>query len=115
MSRANTNAKHEFLLTILERVVKCAEIEYSASILWGIDDETPPPSKSIILKVGYSDAEWEEFLKALDFNYDSGYGSQELYGTVWFEDNAWMERTQYDGMETWTVLSLPDIPSELIK
>ncbi len=40
-------------------------------------------------------------LPALDFEYDGGYGGQELYGAVVFEDGTWLERGEYDGREWW--------------
>ena len=114
MSIGNTNAKEEFLRAIGTRPVKCAEITYDPCSLWEMYGETPPPSKPIILKVGYNETAWEEFLNALDFNYDSGYGSQELCGTVWFSSsNEWMERGEYDGSEWWRILGKPEIPDEL--
>ena len=39
----------------------------------------------------------QSFLNDLNFEYDSGYGGQELYGTVWFKDNTWAGRGEYDG------------------
>jgi hypothetical protein len=40
-------------------------------------------------------------LPALDFTYDAGYGGQELFGFVVFEDGTWLERGEYDGSEWW--------------
>lgn len=114
MGRANTNAKNELIKAIGTRTIKCANIIYFSSSLWEMDDEIHSPGKELFLKVGYTQAEWEEFLKELDFNYDSGYGSQELYGTVWFHSEHWMERKEYDGSEWWNVYSKPEIPSELL-
>jgi hypothetical protein len=118
MTRANRNAKEELLETIniISGIVKCAEIRYSACCLWEMNDETPPPSKEIVLKVGYNETEWEEFLDALDFEYDGGYGGQELFGIVWFSaSDKWMEREEYDGSEWWRIMGRPEIPENLIK
>lgn len=41
-----------------------------------------------------------EFLKSVD--YDPGYGWQELYGIIVFEDGSWLERWEYDGSEGWS-------------
>lgn len=111
MNRANRNAKEEFLEAIGDGLVKCAEIRYSPCSLWGEDE---PEEKSLILKVGYSDTDWKQFLDELDFGYDAGYGGQELFGTIWFEDDVWMTRAEYDGSEWWQGHSIPDIPEELI-
>lgn len=114
MSRANQNAKEEFLSSISTRPVKCAEIVYAPSSLWEMDDEEAPKQKSINLKVGYNETAWEEFLEQLDFDYDAGYGGQELFGRVWFSSsNEWMTRAEYDGSEWWQVNCKPEIPDEL--
>lgn len=70
--------------------------------------------RAIVLKVGYTADDYERFLKELDFRYYSGYGVQELFGTVWFKDNTWAGRGEYDGSEWWEEHSLPDIPKELL-
>ena len=38
---------------------------------------------------------------SLDFEYDNGFGSQHLYGTILFKDNTWLSREEYDGSEYW--------------
>ena len=53
----------------------------------------------------------EEVLPKLDFDYNDGYGSQELDGTIWFSDGTWSEREEYDGSEWWEYrLGCPDLP-----
>ena len=101
------NAKEE-LLKLLEgkAKVKCAIITNGD----GWDED----KKDILLKVGYSENEWTEFLKSLNFSYDSGYGDQNLFGTVWLEDGTWCTRGEYDGSEWWEHNQLPEIPSELL-
>lgn len=37
----------------------------------------------------------------LDFEYSEGYGAQELFGLVLFNDGSWLERGEYDGAEWW--------------
>ena len=75
-----SNAKQE-LLGILEdkASVKCASITNSN---WDTD------KNKMILKLNYSETDYEKFLKELDFEYDSGYGGQELSGTVWLDDGT---------------------------
>jgi hypothetical protein len=46
-------------------------------------------------------------LPALDFEYDAGYGGQELFGFVVFEDGSWLERGEYDGSEWWAYKKTP--------
>ena len=67
------------------------------------------PSKEIILKVNFTDEDYNKFLNELDFIYDSGYGGQELFGTVWFNDGTWLERGEYDGSEWWEYKHFPKI------
>ena len=104
-----SNAKKE-LEKILEgkAKVKCAEITKG----YQYDDDEPCPK--YVLKLNHSEQELNDFLKSLDFEYDSGYGGQELYGTVWLEDGTWLSRGEYDGSEWWKHNVLPDIPAECL-
>jgi len=104
------NAKEE-LLGMLERTkssIKCATLTVGREY-W---EEV---TKNIInLREGYSKEEYEEFLNRLDFEYDNGYGGQELYGIVWLmEENTWLERGEYDGSEWWEYNKCPKIPEGL--
>ena len=54
-------------------------------------------------------------LAELDFEYDDGYGTQELFGTIWYEDGSWSEREEYDGSECWAYKTSPAIPAKLIR
>ena len=56
----------------------------------------------IILKVDFTDEEYEQFLKEMDFEYDSGY-------TILFKYNSWLERYEYDGSERWVYKRYPKI------
>jgi hypothetical protein len=100
------NAKQEFLKSVRGNVV-CATIMHNPS--WSDDN-----AKTFILKCGHTQDEYNQFLESLDFEYDSGYGLQELFGTVWLEDGMWMERGEYDGSEWWELRRSPEIPSTLI-
>jgi hypothetical protein len=61
------------------------------------------------LKNNYSKEEYETFINALDFDYDS---SQELYGIIWYKDGTWSMRDEYDG---WVHYICPEIYDELIE
>ena len=103
-----TNAKKE-LEQLLEgkAKVKCASI---------IKDY-PFDYKELCLfelKVNHTEEEFQSFLNSLNFDYDSGYGGQELFGTVWLEDGTWCTRGEYDGSEWWIHNQRPKIPSELL-
>ncbi len=103
------NAKREIidLLKLRNKEIKCATILNGGS--W-FDDE----DETILLKVGYSTEDYERFLREIDFDYNSGYGGQELFGTIWFKDGSWAVRGEYDGSEWWELCSLPKIPRELL-
>jgi hypothetical protein len=109
------NAKEE-LLAKLERaksIIKCATIRTERNSYWDDNDNYVQPSP-ILLKEGYTPAEYEAFLDRLDFEYDSGYGGQELYGTVWLmKEHTWLSRGEYDGSEWWEYNECPKVPDEL--
>lgn len=113
MSRSNTNAKQELIDLVNFSKMKCAEITYNPCSLWEMDDEEAPLSKSIFLKQNYSNQDLMNFLENLDFNYDAGYGGQELYGTIWLDDGTWYTRGEYDGSEWWQYHCCPTIPQQL--
>lgn len=46
-------------------------------------------------------------INQLDFEYDRGFGSQELEGVVVFKDHTWLERHEYDGSEWWEYKKCP--------
>ena len=71
--------------------------------------------KEIILKIDYTEEEYENFLNELDFKYYAGYGGQELYGHVWFDDNSWLERWEYDGSEGWKYKKSPPINEKCLR
>lgn len=93
-----TNARMEFLNHVNGREVLCAIIQSG--------DE-------FYLTTGWTKEEWDEFLSSLNFDYDSGYGSQKLFGTIWYVDGTWSERGEYDGSEWWEHHVCPDIPTKL--
>lgn len=86
------NAKEEFVNHIKNRIVKCAIVN------------------KFVLKVGYSKKDYNKFLKDINFIYDSGYGGQELEGYIWYNDNTWSERGEYDGSEWWEYKIVQEIP-----
>jgi hypothetical protein len=101
------NAKKELEEDIEElgEVIRCAYI-------YGETDYEKDPSKIYVLKEGYSEADLERFFNSLNFEYDSGWGEQELFGYVWFNSGTWLERYEYDGSELWSYKRCPEIPKE---
>ena len=48
-----------------------------------------------------------EVIKQLDFNYDEGFGGQNLFGNIWYTDGTWSDRGEYDGSEWWQHQEVP--------
>ena len=96
------NAKSEFINHIGSRKVLCAKIQ---------GDYGDPSVFN--LTTGWTDEDWNQFLTDIDFEYDKGYGGQELFGTIWYVDGTWSDRGEYDGSEWWDYHYCPQIPVEL--
>ena len=109
-----TNAKEE-LLQILkkkESSIKCAYIKRDMGYWDDKDNYISAPA--ILLREGHTPEEYEEFLAKLGFDYDSGYGMQEILGTVWLmKEHTWLSRGEYDGSEWWEYNECPSIPDNL--
>lgn len=104
------NLKKELLAKLVDQTkIKCAIIQHS-KCCW-IGDSI---DKTFMLKSNYAEDTLESFYNELDFGYDAGNGSQEIYGTVCLEDGSWLERVMFDGSEWWERKFLPHIPSELL-
>ena len=50
-----------------------------------------------------------DVIEQLNFEYDSGYGLQELFGFIWYKDGTWSERAEYDGSEWWEYKKRPSL------
>ena len=103
------NAKKELEEFLKRKVkVKCAKITVDCQY----DNRNICPE--YILKLNYSEQEFNDFLKSLDFEYSANYGGQKLSGTVWFEDGTWGTHQGCYGSEWWEHNILPDIPTECL-
>ena len=78
------NAREEFIKHIGSRKVLCAGIQRGESVVYN-------------LTTGWDSEDWSKFLSNLDFEYDCGYGDQNLFGTIWYADGTWSDRGEYDG------------------
>jgi hypothetical protein len=108
MDSDSINAKAEFVDNVSGKNVLCAVIHYDPTLVG-----EPKHPAIAILPVHYTAKQYHDFLSALDFDYDAGFGWQELYGTVWFDDGTWLERYEYDGKEEWHHKKCPEIPDFL--
>lgn len=107
MSYDSTNAREELVRALkIPNDMLCAQIRYEMS--W-----EPKDHREFLLKVGYDDKDLQAFMVALDFTYDSGYGTHRLFGTVWLKDGTWLSRGEYDGSEWWEQHKCPPIPTNL--
>jgi hypothetical protein len=101
------NAKDEFLEHIENRKVKCSTVAYG-------NDYYEEEQSKYFLKVGFSKQDFDSFVNSLNFSYDDSYGSQEIFGIIWYEDETWSSRGEYDGSEWWEYNKIPTIPEELL-
>ncbi len=95
------NAKNELLRHIKDReviYVQIREISYRAF----------PLSQVLI------EGSLDEVLPLMNFEYDAGYGSQELFGTIWYSDGTWSDRAEYDGSERWVYQKCPPLPEKCV-
>ena len=86
------NAKEEFLLFVndkrIKSTIKCAYISYYT-------DGNYINKKTILLKVNYTEKQFQDFLEKLDFeydNYDNYDTTNHITGIIWFRDGSWGER-----------------------
>ena len=66
------------------------------------------------LPKGYDFLDVFDFCNALNFDYDNDYGSQEIFGTIWYIDGTWSDRREYNGYEWWEHQECPTIPEILL-
>lgn len=104
------NVKKEFI-SHLEKIQKNNKEVISAIIVLKSFLYT---DLKIVLNLNYSDSEYNNFLKALNFEYNNGYGTQEIYGYIWYNDGTWSERYEYDGSEWWSYKKCPSFNDKLI-
>jgi len=104
----DTNARDEFV-----EHIKAVRLKIKAVLIFKEDNCNDDATTYAFLKIGYRQEDFNGFLNRMDFEYDSGYGGQELYGTIWYEDGTWSSRGEYDGSEWWEHNSVPIIPEEL--
>jgi hypothetical protein len=58
-----------------------------------------------------SSCTWDQFAECASFDYDDGYGGQEIYADlVIVGKDFWLERHEYDGSEWWEFKQLPTQP-----
>ena len=99
------NARGEFNIHVGNRDILCATIQ--------IGNDFADNRSVFNLTTGWDSNDFDIFINSLNFHYDSGYGSQNLFGIIWYKDGTWSDRYEYDGSECWDYHTCPVIPSEL--
>lgn len=103
------NAKEELIKKLKEVKYMHNEIIVCANIYFN--------KRTFELTEGYENYKEDTlrwFLDSIDFEYDNGFGSQNLFGCVWLTNGAWLERDEYDGAEEWRFYKCPELPSKRI-
>ena len=98
------NAQKELLEHIEDREVKHVHIVYENSYGGESCENEIVISGSL-----------EDVIERLNFDYDSGFGIQEVSGYIWYEDGTWSDRGEYDGSEWWQHQKWPEIPNEQVE
>lgn len=103
------NAREEFINHVGVKSVLCAQIQRGNDYY---DNSYGSPSV-FNLTTGWDSEDWNKFLSDLNFEYDCGYGGQNLFGTIWYVDGTWSDRGEYDGSEWYDYHVCPPIPKDL--
>lgn len=98
------NAKQEFLNVTKNYKVIAAKFSFDKDYSWK-EEET----NVFELKPLYKEEDYNKLLEFLDRKYDSGYGGQNLFGTIYCEDGVWIDRGEYDGSEWYNVHKYPSL------
>lgn len=89
-------------------LIEWADVDWDTDRLMDADDGCT----GVALSPDHSDEQCREFLNALAFDYNNGYGLQVVYGTIMLKNGAWLEREEYDGSEWWEYRSVPQYHPE---
>lgn len=93
----NAKDKIQLLLDTYILELRCAVVQYKG--------------KRVKLCDGYTEEQYAEFMRSLDFEYDNGYDRQLVYGTLWFKTGTWA--TNHDCSDLWDYHRWPEIPEYL--
>jgi hypothetical protein len=106
------NARQEFIDHINKIKQFNKEIKVTSAII--VDKRQYKTHLIFVLKPNYSEDEYNKFLEEINlFIYNSGFGWQELYGYIWYNDGSWSERAEYDGSEWWEYKKCPSFQDKL--
>lgn len=111
LTETNQNILEELtsLLTFRQLKLKAATLSFPSR---KEDENDCTPDTTVILKPSHSRLDYLNFLSKINVDYDCGFGIQELYGTLWFDDGTWATRSEYDGSEHWNHHKMPSFEEE---
>ena len=72
--------------------------------------------KIIELRIDYSEKEYQQFLKELEFEFDDFFTQSTgdmSTSIIFLKDDMWLDRNEYDGSTGWELNKLPEIPESL--
>ena len=101
-----TNAKTEVIEFVKDSTVIAAQISFQPFN----HDSQVEVNMEFQFRLGDN---WDDFCNKLGFEYNSSFGTQQLFGTIWFQDGSWGTRGEYDGAEWWQHHTRPEIPENL--
>jgi len=104
-----TNAKQEFLMHTRQVLASNPEAQILCCTITRDHSSWEEEQKwTYQLTTGFTQEEYNQFLDKLDFMYNSGYGGQELFATIWYKDGTWS--TTLYGSEWYSYQRCPEIP-----
>jgi hypothetical protein len=78
-----------------------------------LSDNNKTQTDVLFVTDGKRFSSWKNFIKYADFDYDNGYGGNEISLHLKIVGhNWWLERGEYDGSEWWEFKTLPFKPKE---
>jgi len=104
-----TNAKQEFLMHTRQVLASNPEAQILCCTITRDHSSWEEEQKwTYQLTTGFTQEEYDQFLDKLDFMYNSGYGGQKLFATIWYKDGTWS--TTLYGSEWYSYQRCPEIP-----
>ncbi len=103
------NAKQELLVFLKDYRLKQKQIKAAHVFFCPNGREGDSCGYYIFLREKYSSADWDEFLRRLDFEYDDENGTQYLDGTIWFKDGTWATREECGDVKWWEYHKCPPL------
>lgn len=102
MTECRDNFGTDVTIEMMLKKIQWAWLKYDR---WAEDKHKEISLKSIRSKD--DELEFIKFMKESEYN--PGFGAQELFGMIVFDD-CWLERHEYDGSEWWEFKKLPTEP-----